>query len=62
MIKTSVHTITRTIQHAVDAARAKGVAVTVKITEGSFFPQERNTIEITATPVKPVQQPAAKGG
>lgn len=41
-------TIVRAIQEAVNAADKKGIAVTVKIQEGAFFPSERNTITITA--------------
>lgn len=41
-------TILEAIQKAVDAAVDRDVAVTVEITEGSFFPSERNTVKITA--------------
>lgn len=41
-------TIIRAIQEAVDAADKKGIAVTVNIHQGAFFPTESNNITITA--------------
>lgn len=42
--------IVRAIQEAVNAADKKGIAVTVKIQAGAFFPTERDTVTIIATP------------